>query len=253
MDQQLFEAATQNFSLPHDVVKLPTGGLFYKNKKKSVKIGYLTAQDENILTNISNLSSNESILMSLIKNKLYEHDLKPEDLLDSDIEAILIFLRNTSFGPEYNITLTDPKTGKQFNSVILLDELNINKTNFQPDEMGFFSVKLPKSGHVVKLKPLTFGETIELNKMISGYPANLTPPTITWKLCRQIKEIDGNSDMGQIASLIDQLPIMDSKFIKKFIKENVPSLDLSKEVVAPSGEKVKVDITFGVEFFRPFF
>jgi hypothetical protein len=29
-------------------------------------------------------------------------------MLNGDIEAILIFLRNTSFGPEYNITAVDP-------------------------------------------------------------------------------------------------------------------------------------------------
>ena len=38
-----------NLNLPHDVVPLPSQGLFYKNKKKSLKVGYLTAQDENIL------------------------------------------------------------------------------------------------------------------------------------------------------------------------------------------------------------
>ena len=35
----------ENFSLPHDVVKLPSGGLYYKSKKKSMKVGYLTAAD----------------------------------------------------------------------------------------------------------------------------------------------------------------------------------------------------------------
>jgi hypothetical protein len=34
--------------------------------------------------------------------------------------------------------------------------------------------------------------------------------------------------------------------------ENEPKLDLRKEVIAPSGERVMVDIAFGVEFFRPF-
>jgi hypothetical protein len=48
------------------------------------------------------------------------------------------------------------------------------------------------------------------------------------------------------------MPIADSKFIRKFIMENEPRLDLRKEVIAPSGEKVMADITFGVEFFRPF-
>jgi hypothetical protein len=46
---------------------------------------------------------------------------------------------------------------------------------------------------------------------------------------------------------------MDSKFIRNFINENEPQLDLRKTVMTPSGEKVDVDIAFGVEFFRVFF
>ena len=38
-----------NMNLPHDVVPLPSQGIFYTNKKKSLKVGYLTAQDENLL------------------------------------------------------------------------------------------------------------------------------------------------------------------------------------------------------------
>ena len=51
MEQSLINAGQENFSLPHDVVQLPTGGIFYKHKKKSLKVGYLTANDENILMN----------------------------------------------------------------------------------------------------------------------------------------------------------------------------------------------------------
>ena len=43
------EYGQMNFNLPHDVVPLPSQGLFYKNKKKSIKVGYLTALDENLL------------------------------------------------------------------------------------------------------------------------------------------------------------------------------------------------------------
>jgi hypothetical protein len=49
------------------------------------------------------------------------------------------------------------------------------------------------------------------------------------------------------------MPIGDSKFIRNFLKENEPRLDLRKTVYTPSGEKVDVIINFGVEFFRPFF
>jgi len=124
MDTSL-QYGQQNFSLPHDVVKLPSGGVFYKSKKKSVKVGYLTAVDENILAE-ADLRKNisESIILPILRNKLYEKDLRPEELLDGDIEAILIFLRNTSFGPEYNITAVDPITDQRFTTNILLDELN---------------------------------------------------------------------------------------------------------------------------------
>jgi hypothetical protein len=34
MDNTVKEYGQQNFSLPHDVVQLPSGGKFYHNKKK---------------------------------------------------------------------------------------------------------------------------------------------------------------------------------------------------------------------------
>ena len=116
-----------DFSLPHDVVQLPTGGIFYKSKKKSVKVGYLTASDENILIGAANSSGKDGIVISLLRNKIYEPDLRPEELLNSDVEAILIFLRNTAFGSEYKLILRDPKTLQEFEVSTQLDELNIKK------------------------------------------------------------------------------------------------------------------------------
>ena len=252
MEQSLINAGQENFSLPHDVVQLPTGGIFYKHKKKSLKVGYLTANDENILMN-AGTSTKDGIVLSLLKNKIYEPEVKPEDLLDADIEALLIFLRNSSFGPEYNLTLKDPSTGKDFTSTILLDELNINKGQSNPNEDGTFTTVLPKTGVTVKLKPLTFGEKLEIEKMVESYPLGRVAPRVTWTLNKNILEIDGNPDRQQISLFIETLPIMDSKHIRKFIRENVPSLDLSRQVLAPSGEVVSVDINFGVEFFRVFF
>lgn len=252
MEESLIKAATENFNLPHDVVPLPSGGIFYKNKKKSVKIGYLTANDENmILGAIGN--PNMNIITSLVRAKLYETDIKPDELLQGDIEAILIFLRNTSFGPEYNLSLTDPITKKNFETTIILDELNIKRPNHKPDENGVFNVKLPKSEVSVQIRPLTFGELTEIDKMVDNYPANLIAPRVTWRLTKQIVSINGETDKEKISQMINNLPIMDSKFIKTFIQENEPSLDLKRTVKAPSGELVNFEITFGVDFFRPFF
>ena len=93
MDQNLINAGQANFNLPHDVVPLPSGGLFYKSKKKSVKVGYLTAPDEDILMS-SAQNSDSNIVLNLLGSKIYEPDLRPHDMVEADIEAILIFLRN---------------------------------------------------------------------------------------------------------------------------------------------------------------
>jgi hypothetical protein len=49
------------------------------------------------------------------------------------------------------------------------------------------------------------------------------------------------------------MPISDSKFIRTYLNEQEPRLDLKKKVTTPSGEEIDVTIDFGVEFFRPFF
>jgi hypothetical protein len=253
MEQNAYTVGQENFNLPHDVVQLPTGGIFYKSKKKSVKVGYLTAVDENMLITTASQGNSNNLILSLLRNKIYEPDLRPEELLEGDMEAILIFLRNTSFGPEYKVTLRDPKTEKTFDASILLDELNIKKISENPDENGFFTTKLPKTGSVVKLKHLTYGEILEIDRMVEQYPVGRVAPKLIWKLEKQIQEVDGVTDKSQISQFISSLPIMDSKYIRNFMRDNQISLDLKRQVIAPSGELVSFEITFGVEFFRPFF
>ena len=253
MEQDAYTAGQADFNLPHDVITLPSGGIFYKSKKKTIKVGYLTAFDENIIAEADYKQSiQESIVLPLLRNKIYEKDLRPEELVDGDVEAILLFLRNTSFGPEYPITVSDPNTDKKFTSTILLDELNIKKPKNTPNEEGLFETTLPVSKKQVKLKILNISDKIEVERILKSYPSDRTAPSITTKLSLIIVSLDGNTDKGNISTFIQQMPIADSKYIRRFIAENEPRLDLSKEIIAPSGEKVMIDITFGVEFFRPF-
>lgn len=252
MEQNVFEAGQMNFNLPHDIVMLPSGGRYYKSKKKSIKVGYLTANDENYLIG-SSQNGRENIIMTLLRNKIYEHDLRPEELVEGDVEAILIYLRNSSFGPEYNLKLVDPKTNKVFDHTEVIDEINVKKPKVDPDEDGYYTTTLPRSGNQVKLRPLTFFESLEIDKMADQYPAGRTAPIITWRLNKLIQSIDGNEDKVVISQFVESLPIVDSKYIRTFIKENQPSLDLTRRTNAPSGEEVIFNITFGVEFFRPFF
>jgi hypothetical protein len=248
MDENLTKYGQENFSLPHDVITLPTGGRFYKSKKKSVKVGYLTAADENLL-----MSNSPDIVTQLVRSKLYEPDLKSDELMQGDIEAILIFLRNTAFGPEYKINLVDPDTGDKFETTIFLDELNIKKPEVEPDDNGYYSTVLPKSEVPVKLKPLSTKELNEINDLAKTYPNGRIAPRITWLLQKQIVEVNGIKDQGEINKFITSMPILDSKYVREFLDKNEPRLDLVKTVFTPSGKKIDVAINFGVEFFRVFF
>lgn len=247
MAMEAQEYGQMNFDLPHDVVGLPSQGWFYKGKKSSIKVGYLTAADENII-----MAGGTDMVLNLLRNKIYEPGMKVEELLEGDIEAILIFLRNTAFGPEVELKLTDPQTKKQFTTNIRLDELTIINGE-QPGEDGFFETMLPVSGANIKLKPLTYGEVNEIQRQVDTYPQGRVAPRRTWRLQKEIVAIDGNTDKGMISRFIETMMIADSKHIKKFMDKNEPRLDMSRIIMTPSGERLTVNVGFGVEFFRPFF
>jgi len=135
---------------------------------------------------------------------------------------------------------------------VMLDGLNIKRTNQLPNEDGTWTTTLPRSEVKVKLKPLTLGDMTELDRMNAMYPVGKAP-TVTTRLAKSIISINDDTSPENIIKFIESMPIMDSKYIKKFINENEPRLDLVKTVIAPSGKKVDLNIAFGAEFFRPFF
>jgi hypothetical protein len=94
---------------------------------------------------------------------------------------------------------------------------------------------------------------MDINKQAEAYPVGRVAPKVTWRLLKQIVSVNGDREMSTISKFVESLPIMDSKYIRNFLEENEPRLDLRRTVIAPSGEKVDVNITFGVEFFRVFF
>lgn len=240
-----------DFNLPHDVVKLPSGGIYYKPKKESLKVGYLTASDENLL--MSPNIFNDGLVYNLLKNKIYEPGFDVNQLIEADIQALLIFLRNTSFGSEYNMELVDPYNNQKFNIKYNFDSLDYIESVHKPDVNGFFNFTTTLTKKNLKLKIINLGEQRELEKIKDQYPKGMVAPIVTKKLEKHIVEIDGVADKGEIAKFISNLPIRDSKEIQKFLLECEPSLDLVKTVIAPSGEKVSFTLNFGAEFFRPFF
>ena len=236
-------------SIMYDVVPLPSQGIHYENKKKSVRVAYLTAADENILMS-PNLLQSDTVVNELLKRKVLDRDLDLEELVDEDKQAILLFLRNTAFGSEYKVKLNDPKTDKVFEAVLDVSVLKTKELNLVPDEKGEFEYYLPISKKTVKFKFLNKKQELELDKIRNG---GGVVPINTKKLEFMIKSIDGDRNQMTIYQFIQIMPIKDSQDFKKFVDENKPGLDLIVETIATSGEKVPVYVDFGVEFFRPFY
>jgi hypothetical protein len=133
-----------------------------------------------------------------------------------------------------------------------MDQLTILQGQ-APNEDGTFITTLPKSQTTVKLKPMTYGEILENQRIVDSYPVGRVAPKITLRLQKEIIEANGSTDKGEIAKFIEQMPIADSKFIRNFMNENEPRLDMTRVVMTPSGDRLTVNVGFGVDFFRPFF
>jgi hypothetical protein len=86
-------------SVAYDVLELPSKGIYYANNKKTVRVAYLTAVDENILSS-QKLIASGNVIDELLKKKILDKDLPIDEIIEEDRQAILIFLRNSAFGTE---------------------------------------------------------------------------------------------------------------------------------------------------------
>jgi len=239
-------------NIAYDVVELPSRGIHYTNNKKSARVAYLTAADENILSSPSLIASNK-VVDELLKRKILDKDLSIDDLVEEDRQAILIFLRNTSFGSEYKITATDPKTGEQFSFEVDLSTMKTKDFNLIADSNGEYPYFMEKSKLDITFNFLTKKQEKELDQIRDSWNGIGVAPIITKQLEMMIKSVAGNKDLMNIRNFIENMPIKDSQDFRKFVLENKPGLDLTQTAITPSGDTIQVEIGFGVEFFRPFY
>ena len=147
---------------PYDTVNLPSKGECYPSKIKEVSVSYLTAYDENLILS-PNLYRNGTFLDHMLKNKVKGID--PDDLVQGDRDAIIIWLRASGYGNEYPVTVTDDKTGEEFDTVVDLSNLKYRKFTLTGDEDGYFSFTLPVTKDEMKFKFLTNKDTKKLQEM----------------------------------------------------------------------------------------
>lgn len=241
-----------NPQIEYDIVELPSRGIYYPNRKKSVKVTYLTASDENILASPS-LVQNNSAINEILKRKIADKDVNIEELVEEDKEAILIFLRNTAFGSSYTLKVIDPKTKIPFETKVDLAALKIKDFNLEEDANGEYRYYLEKSKVDITFNFLNKKQLDEIDRIRENWKGVGVAPVITKELEFMIKSVGGIREPMSILHFIEKMPILDSQNFRKFVKANKPGLDLKQRVITPSGEEIEVEIGLGVEFFLPFF
>lgn len=157
-------------NVQYDVIQLPSNGQCYRNKLDRVPVAYLTAYDENIITS-PNLYKDGLVIDFLLQNKIVNKDINVDDLVSGDADAIILFLRATSYGPEFPIVVTDPETGEQIDSTIDLTTLKPKEFNLVGDENGWFEYVTPLKKDKIKFRYLTRKQEKQLRKVteLEGY------------------------------------------------------------------------------------
>ena len=155
---------SNNFNESFDVIPLPSKGECYDNHMSTIAVSYLTANDENMIVS-PNLYRDGLILDYLLKAKIKNDGINPDDLLDGDRDAIILWLRATSYGTKYPITVTDNKTGVNFDTVVDLTQIKHKPFTLKGDENGYFDYMLPVSKDEVKFRFLTHGDNKKIERL----------------------------------------------------------------------------------------
>ena len=145
------------------MVKLPSKGECYKHKLKELRVSYLTAYDENMIFS-PNLYKEGEFLEYIAKRKIMDK-IDVDSLVQGDIEAIIIWLRGTGYGNEYPIIVTDPDTGKEFETNVDLTQLKYKDFKLKGDENGYFEFVTPNTHDKIKFKFLTNRDEKFLKKL----------------------------------------------------------------------------------------
>ena len=119
------------FKIPTETVELPSKGLLYPKDsplaKGEIEMKYMTAKEEDILTN-RNYISKGIVIDKLLKSLIVTEGVKYEDLLVGDKNAIMVAARILSYGPEYKVVFNGEQVVIDLSQ---LDNIEIDPKNYE--------------------------------------------------------------------------------------------------------------------------
>lgn len=235
------------FNFPSEVVELPSKGLIYPEdhllRKGTVEIKYMTAKEEDILTNQNYIEKGivlDKLLESLVIDKF---DLN--DLHVGDKNAIMIASRILGYGKDYEFEYE----GKKYTvDLSTLENKPFDETILTPK--GTVEYVFPASETKVEFKFLSDKEEERIQQEVKSM-AKLNKgvaPEITTRMKYLISSVGGDNDKNNIKSFVDNyLLARDARALRNYIKEISPDINLV--FTTDSGEEATLPI--GLNFFWP--
>lgn len=252
-----FDNKKVDLSKQFSIINLPSKGRYYKNKKKSLLIRYLTAIEEYVLCDSMLMESGKGL--ELVLSSLIIDDIDVKELLLSDFQAILIFLRSTAFGDSIDITPTCPHCSIKIENEFNLSGLEFKKPEYEPNQEGKYIVSFPGSEMEFVISPITLAKELEKieNESDSDYfiyrneEGNATKirKERSLSLVYNIDSINGITDKEKIKNIIRKQPKKNVDAIIDFIKKNEVGVDEKIMLKCEScGEEFIQNVSVGYNF-----
>ena len=248
------------FEVPTEAVPLPSNGAVYPvesamHKKELVTIRAMTAREEDILTSKA-LIKKGTVISALLKSAILDEGFDPDHMLSGDRNAVMIALRITGYGTSYKSEVDCPSCGEKSKQDFDLAELPIKRLSVDPVAPGanLFEVELPVTHKKVRFKFLTGADEMDLSATTEKRKkmGQVTDNLVTTRLQYSIQSIDGITDKNKIQMFIKNMPAKDSLFLRRYIDENEPGIEMKAWMDCPSClEHSEVRLPLGASFFWP--
>lgn len=248
----------QKFTVPTELIDLPSKGLVYPKENPlasgQVEMKYMTAREEDILTNVNLLRQGlaiEKMLVSLIKSPI-----KYEDLTLGDRNGLLIAARILAYGKDYTFSYKNPNTGEEERVTVDLQNLKYKEVNWPLlDNRNEFEYVLPHSKNSVTFKLLTVALDKKIDEEIKGMKKTVGQEAgaLSTRLKHQIVAINGEYSVKTVRDFVDQgyLLSRDSVELRKYIESITPDIDTNVTFTLKDGTEVSTALPMTADFFFP--
>jgi hypothetical protein len=239
----------EKFKLPTETIELPSKGLLYPEgselAKGTIEMKYMTAKEEDILTNQSYIK-NGTVLDKLLKS-LIVSPINYDDLLIGDKNAIMVAARILGYGSEY----TFEYFGETHTVDLSLIENKELKEELYKNRVNEFTFQLPKSKNTLTFRLLTHKDEQNVSRELEGLKKinKDASPELSTRLKYIITSVEGSRETKDIRDFVDNyLLAQDSRALREYIREIQPDVDLT---FFPDGSSSRVNIPVGASFFWP--